>query len=545
MNDPYKVEKSPVDSQAAKARQSERSVYRLVIADDEPLSRYALHTMILRLFPNKLRVKEFDTGAEAVAHAKEHPVDIAVLDIKMPGIDGIEAAVQMLREQPALQVLLLTAHERFAFAKRAIDAGVRGYILKPPQEERLRTKLREVMTDVERRRSVEERDENIQRRVGSITPYVEHRVVSYLSSGVGATEEIDAYIDFLKREFRGGVFLCISCSNAEPSESIEKIRAYLRRFNGLVATGPYGGVTCFLPLGPEETVEKKEEEAMTAATGIVRRMNTGECDGPFIGVGPVETTLSSLSGAYSAALAALRNVGARTRVARYDESRERLPASPIGLRNELHSVEDELVQAVNLEDLDRARELLDKLAIRVASGVSSLQRQRDVFFEVLVLLKRRAERFGDPGINMENRELLLAFESVADAGELSQQFLSRAYRMLADIEIAKTERPGPLFKRIQEYLEACPCREISLEDAANWAGVTPQYLSRYFKGHVGVKFIEHVTGARISEAKKLLTTTEMAVPEIGQAVGYSDPNYFTRVFRKHTGYSPHEFRARC
>jgi two-component system response regulator YesN len=117
--------------------------------------------------------------------------------------------------------------------------------------------------------------------------------------------------------------------------------------------------------------------------------------------------------------------------------------------------------------------------------------------------------------------------------------------MLADIEIAKTERPGPLFKRIQEYLEACPCREISLEDAANWAGVTPQYLSRYFKGHVGVKFIEHVTGARISEAKKLLTTTEMAVPEIGQAVGYSDPNYFTRVFRKHTGYSPHEFRARC
>lgn len=520
-------------------------MYRLVIADDEPLSRYALHMMILRLFPNRLRIQEFDTGAEAVAHAKEEPVDIAVLDIKMPGIDGIEAAVQMLRAQPDLKVLLLTAHERFAFARRAIDAGVRGYILKPPQEALLSTKLREVMAEVERHRSAEKRDQNVQRRIGSIRPYVEQRVVSYLSTGVGTNEEINAYIDFLKGECRGGAFLCISFSDLEPSESIEAIRSYLRRSNGLAAIGPHGGITCFLPLGSEESVEKKEEEAMTAAAGIVRRMNTIQSEGTRVGVGPVETDLSLLSRAYSAALKALRNVGERGQVARYDASMETLPAATSGLVNELYIIEDELIQAVNLEDLQKARQLVDELVGRVQSAAPTPQGQRDMLFEVLVLLKRRAERFGTPGINMDNPELLLEFQNLTDPEELRRQFLSRAYAILGEIESVKTRSAGPLFQRTQEYLEVCPCRDISLEDAANWAGVTPQYLSRFFKRHVGVKFIEYVTGTRISQAKKLLTTSEMAVPEIGQAVGYSDPSYFARVFRKHTGYSPNEFRGRC
>ena len=78
-------------------------------------------------------VAEARDGREAVALAAEHRPDLAVMDVKMPGLDGIEAARQML-EQRQIPIVMLTAFSEAALVGRAVDAGVFGYLVKPFRE---------------------------------------------------------------------------------------------------------------------------------------------------------------------------------------------------------------------------------------------------------------------------------------------------------------------------------------------------------------------------------------------------------------------------
>jgi len=78
-------------------------------------------------------VAEARDGREAVALAAEHRPDLAVMDVKMPELDGIDAARQML-EQRQIPIVMLTAFSEAALVGRAVDAGVFGYLVKPFRE---------------------------------------------------------------------------------------------------------------------------------------------------------------------------------------------------------------------------------------------------------------------------------------------------------------------------------------------------------------------------------------------------------------------------
>ena len=78
-------------------------------------------------------VAEARDGREAVALAAEHRPDLAVMDVKMPELDGIEAARRMLEQRP-IPIVMLTAFSEAALVGRAVDAGVFGYLVKPFRE---------------------------------------------------------------------------------------------------------------------------------------------------------------------------------------------------------------------------------------------------------------------------------------------------------------------------------------------------------------------------------------------------------------------------
>ena len=72
----------------------------------------------------------------------------------------------------------------------------------------------------------------------------------------------------------------------------------------------------------------------------------------------------------------------------------------------------------------------------------------------------------------------------------------------------------------------------------------PSRFCREFKAAFGVTFVEHLANARVLQAKRLLANPTMPVADVAAAVGFTDPSYFTRVFRKQEGVSPTEYRAR-
>jgi DNA-binding NarL/FixJ family response regulator len=102
---------------------------RFVIADDHEIVREGLRSLIEKQ-PGWKVVGEATNGCEAVEKTKELNPDIAVLDIQMPLLDGVEATRQIRANGGQTKVLILTMHESGAMIRRVIDAGARGYIWK-------------------------------------------------------------------------------------------------------------------------------------------------------------------------------------------------------------------------------------------------------------------------------------------------------------------------------------------------------------------------------------------------------------------------------
>ena len=94
------------------------------------------------------------------------------------------------------------------------------------------------------------------------------------------------------------------------------------------------------------------------------------------------------------------------------------------------------------------------------------------------------------------------------------------------------------------YIEKHYGEDISLQNLAEICGVSTQHFCRLFREEMGMRPMEYVARKRISEAKVALYDSDASIAQIGQKVGYADPNYFGIVFKKYEGISPREFRKR-
>jgi two-component system response regulator DesR len=102
---------------------------RLLLADDQALVRGAL-AALLNLEPDLEVVAEVGRGDEVVAAARDSGADVCLLDIEMPGLDGIEAAAALGREVPATRSLIVTTFGRPGYLRRALEAGASGFVVK-------------------------------------------------------------------------------------------------------------------------------------------------------------------------------------------------------------------------------------------------------------------------------------------------------------------------------------------------------------------------------------------------------------------------------
>jgi two-component system, NarL family, response regulator DesR len=114
---------------------------RILIAEDQSMVRGAL-AALLAFEPDLEVVAEVGSGDQVVPAAREHRPDVALLDIEMPGTDGIEAAAALRRQVPDCTPLILTTFGRPAYLRRAIEAGAAGFLVKDAPAERLANAIR-------------------------------------------------------------------------------------------------------------------------------------------------------------------------------------------------------------------------------------------------------------------------------------------------------------------------------------------------------------------------------------------------------------------
>lgn len=111
-------------------------VIRVLLADDQALVRGAMGAL-LDLEPDIEVVAQAGRGDEVVAAARDSGADVCLLDIQMPGVDGVEAARQVRDQLPGVRVVMVTTFDRPGYLRRALDAGAVGFVVKTTPAARL------------------------------------------------------------------------------------------------------------------------------------------------------------------------------------------------------------------------------------------------------------------------------------------------------------------------------------------------------------------------------------------------------------------------
>jgi two-component system response regulator DesR len=121
-----------------------RGPIRVLIAEDQAMIREALAALLS--FEDDIEVvAQVGRGDEVVAAATEHDAEVALLDIEMPGLDGLSAASALRRAKPALKIVILTTFGRPGFMRRAMETGVSAFLVKDSPAERLAETVRTVL----------------------------------------------------------------------------------------------------------------------------------------------------------------------------------------------------------------------------------------------------------------------------------------------------------------------------------------------------------------------------------------------------------------
>ena len=123
-----------------------------------------------------------------------------------------------------------------------------------------------------------------------------------------------------------------------------------------------------------------------------------------------------------------------------------------------------------------------------------------------------------------------------------QSILEEVLQLLSEQQHGGEQTLSPLVCRAAMMIREQYSHGITLEELAARMRVTPEYLSTQFHREMGMTFGAYIRDTRTEQAKKLLLGTEKKLYEIAREVGYSDPKYFSRVFREQTGYLPANYR---
>ena len=173
--------------------------------------------------------------------------------------------------------------------------------------------------------------------------------------------------------------------------------------------------------------------------------------------------------------------------------------------------------------------------------------QSDIQLKVLEFVLR-AEKISYEGSSriyrFKSREDYLPsiMEIGGDTERLRTWFTEKMDAAVRNVANGKATQSGGVVAKAKEYIHANFHKEISLDDVSRAVDISPYYFSKIFKEETGENFIEYVTAIRMEKAKELLSSSMLSMKEICGEVGYADPNYFSRTFKKNVGLTPTEYK---
>lgn len=146
------------------------SRYKIMLADDEGIVIDSLKFIIEKEFGDQCAIEFAKTGRSVIELAENFRPDIAIMDIQMPGINGIEAMREIRETNKNVVFIVMSAYDKFDYAKEAIKLGVLEYITKPMEKTRIIAALRRAMEQIDRERNKRSNDLLIREKLETVMP---------------------------------------------------------------------------------------------------------------------------------------------------------------------------------------------------------------------------------------------------------------------------------------------------------------------------------------------------------------------------------------
>lgn len=529
---------------------------KLMLVDDESLSRYVLISLIQKAFPTVNIVAEAENGRQAIEMNKKYQPDIIFMDIKMPGINGIDASIEILSDFPHVNIIILTAYNDFDYIKNAIDIGIKGYILKPIKESEVIEKLTKTIEQIHERASFHGYRDLVESKIQEIKPFMENELVSAFIMGNNDVEKISNYISFLQEDIRAGYFMVLSVEKSNSSEIDECIRnrllmekawtiaaRHLPLSKKCLMSKSHGNViVVFVPVDPISPARKLIEESVQVAEDIHRKLKVIGNLAVAVGIGGTYADIKKFSTSYNEALYALRKMNGAIQIKHFSQFTDEVDV------HKIHTypieLENKLLDHLRCGNIENAKVYANEIIASMMKPQNGLNLLADHVCELISILRRTVLKMGvDMSVVMGSNHLSELYELTTP--EAIEQWLRRnIYSVIEQVEM-KVGKNQDTISRAFEIANKKFTHRISLESVAAEVGLTPQYLSKVFKDKAGINFIDYITQKRVEHAIELLKRKELNIKKISGLVGYDDANYFCKLFKKVVGVTPKQFRDKA
>lgn len=516
-------------------------MFKLLIADDEKLERDALRFIISKSIDSITAFEEAVNGREAIDKALTTNPDIIILDINMPGVNGIEAAWSIREANESACIIFLTAFHQFDYAHEAIKVGADDYIVKPSSEKRIIEVMEKITFRLMERKAEKQKRSNLESRLDKISDHVGSEFIYDLATRNLEEGKFRNYLTLLDMDFhkgRGCVMRLIYDSYPiQTSLDYQKQVLKKRCLRLLKSQFEQHDLFCSYNMDLNNSliliysdrynrILESDEALLNVIQSVTGNIKSDLDIDVLLGFGSLFNSGHQATRSFSEAKKGLSERNERTPQSCSDE----------GFSIEL---EMDLEQAVVGGDKEKLEELFMELEERIQLSPASFEEKKNRLLDLTVILRHST------AVQFPKRECLVDTEQMAESGslfELLTAFKDLLNDLLDRIADLYADENIPVIKKACEYIHENYHREINLEDTAAYCNLSTFYFSKIFKEHKKKNFIHYLTEIRISEAKRLLKETEMTMKEISARIGYRDPNYFTRVFKRVENCSPKYFR---
>jgi len=520
-------------------------LHKVFLVEDEIVAREGIRDNV------DWRLNGFDFCGEAPDGEIALPLletaepDVLITDIKMPFMDGLQLCKVVRERMPWVKIIILSGHDEFEYAQEAIKLGVTEYLLKPVGVQELHNVLHKVAALLDRERKEQEELQRLRDQVEDNLAVLRERfllklVVGAVSSAEAIEQSQSLGLELLARCYLVVVIKVELCDAPEQFDYHE-YQQVQRIVSSLVGTNPD---VFLLTKDLEELVlmikgntpEYLQEEGDFLLEQIERQVQGGKCK-LAIGVGTPKKRLTDIYHSFVEALTAIQ------------DTTNAYKASPDGevdtaelLKVDKSAVEDYLRCGVK-EDFD---DFFDAFIRPLGeTALKSYLIKNYIFLDLVLITARFVNELGGtveeviPEIN-HIETALATIRTIEHIRDQAQKILTSA---LAFRDSRANSHYAGMIQHAKEYIGVHYVDpNMSLNEVAAQVSLSPSHFSVVFGQETSRTFKEYLTEVRIKRAKELLRTTTLKSSEIAYQTGYTDPHYFSYVFRKNTGLTPTEFR---